>query len=98
MWDPSKTPSIQWHDLRMAPYDLPEPYEKVLTTSESISENRRINTEVYFHYTDPDEYDYGWFMKVFNPKTGSMEEVNFWEEVVAWAYLPDPYSIVRETL
>lgn len=98
MCNSEKTPHIQWHDLRMAPYDLPEQYEQVLTTSESVLEIRRVHTDVYFHYTDQDEYHYGWFLKMRNPNNGLVEEETFWEEIVAWAYLPEPYAIVRETL
>ena len=89
---------IEWHDLRIAPYDLPDPNEPILTTTESVSEIRTVRTDIHFEYVDDDEYNFIWYRQALNPTTGEIEDTIFWEEVVAWAYYPKLYDRIRENL
>ena len=91
-----REPLIEWHDLRIAPYDLPEDHEQVLTTTENYEGTRRIRTDIFLKSTD--DYHYFWCAYEINPITGLYEEDVSWEEVVAWAYLPTPYMIEREKI
>jgi hypothetical protein len=76
---------IEWHDLRIAPYDLPDEEENVLVTVENLEDGRRVLADVYLK--ELNNGDYCWCTK--DPET--KEEIMVWYEVVAWTYYPKPY-------
>ncbi len=78
---------VEWHILERDPYDLPPARWHILTTIETVSGEKKIATDVYLTYTDD---GYCWSMKTWNQVSGRYEEGMFWEEVTAWAYLPEP--------
>lgn len=86
---------IEWHDLILAPYDLPEVNEQILVTVETISEERKVCTDIYLGKTPNDNHF--WWRYVISPE-GVLEKTSVWEEIIAWAYLPNPYSIQREII
>ena len=93
-----KSPRIFWHDLRLAPYDLPEENEEILTTVETISGERKTHMDIFLRYLDKNQYNYGWVIRLFDPESHQNTECIFWEEVIAWADKPDPYAIEREPI
>lgn len=80
---------IIWHDLRIAPDDLPDEEDKVLVTIENYEGDRRVAANVYLRPMEDDEY--AWCTLSINAKTGRMDEIMVWEEVVAWAEYPAPH-------
>ena len=82
---------VEWHDLRIAPDDLPEEGEEVLVTTENIEGARRVQANVYLKTGKDDRYF--WCTLVRDLKSGRMEEAAVWYEVIAWAYYPDPHIL-----
>ena len=84
--------TIEWHDLRIAPDDIPEEDEDVLVTVENYEGARRVVANVYLKNLENDTY--AWYTKAqIVPGRGFLEEVMVWEEVVAWAYYPAPHIV-----
>lgn len=83
------TGSIEWHDTRLAPDDIPDFGEEVLVTIETFDGGRRTLANVYLKEMDNDRWC--WCQKVCDQTRHITEEVMVWYEVVAWAYYPDPY-------
>ena len=82
------TSAVEWHILSRDPTDLPDQREKVLTTVETISGERKVYLDIYLRYTDD---GYCWCQKGYRPVSGVLEEIMVWSPVVAWAYPPEPY-------
>ncbi len=77
---------VEWHVIAHDPYDLPGPHETVLTTSESTDGDiRETRCDIYLTYTD--DANATWCICVDG------EDTIFWRPVVAWAYLPEPYTV-----
>ena len=93
----SKKSSIVWHDLRLAPYDLPEENQQIITTIETVNGDRIVHTDIFIKYLDDSQYNYSWIIKYVNSQ-GIVEDTIFWEEVIAWAELPIPYLIERDPI
>ena len=93
----SKKSSIIWHDLRLAPYDLPEENQQIITTIETVNGDRIVHTDIFIKYLDDSQYNYSWIIKYINSQ-GIVEDTIFWEEVIAWAELPIPYLIERDPI
>ena len=82
---------VEWHDLRIAPDDIPEPGEELLVTVERFDGSRKVEANVYLK-----ELTNGrtcWCYKAFDKVTECFEKtsVMIWYEVVAWAYYPGAY-------
>lgn len=84
------TSTVEWHSLTLDPYDLPDAYEQILTTTENINGERRIRTDIYLKYTND---GFCWCTYSTSPGLGIVSEEMVWEPVIAWAYLPEPYQI-----
>ena len=83
------TSKIEWHDLRIAPDDIPEDGENVLVTVELLDGARRTQADVYLKMNDDDTYI--WYTRTYIRDRKTFEEAAVWYEVIAWAYYPDPY-------
>lgn len=83
------TSKIEWHDLRIAPDDIPEDGENVLVTVELLDGARRTQADVYLKTNDDGRYF--WYTRTYIREQKIFEEAAVWYEVVAWAYYPDPY-------
>ena len=80
---------IDWHDLRISPDDIPEEDEEVLVTKENFEGTRKVVAGVYVR--ELSNGTYSWYTYIRDPETSRMEEAMVWDEVVAWAYYPDPH-------
>ena len=96
MYSNAKKPCIEWHDLILAPHDLPEENEEILVTTENFDGERRVRSDV--RYKELTNGNPSWWMYVIDTKSFRLEKTFLWERVIAWAYLPDPYSIQREII
>lgn len=79
---------IDWHDLRIAPDDIPEEGEDVLVTVELLDGTRKTRANVYLKELENDTYC--WCEKVWSSSSHMYEEAMVWYEVTAWAYYPEP--------
>ena len=84
--------AIEWHDLRIAPDDIPEEDEEVLVTKENWEGDRKVVAGVFLKMLENGTYS--WWSLVMDRCTGRMEKAMLWEEVVAWAYYPDPHIVI----
>jgi hypothetical protein len=82
---------IDWHDLRIAPDDIPEEGENVLVTKENFEGDRKVVANIYLKWMKNDTYC--WCTLTRDSQTGRMEETMVWEEIIAWAYYPDPHVV-----
>lgn len=82
---------IEWHDLRIAPDDIPEEGEDVLVTKENYEGTRKVVANVYLKILENDTY--AWCTLTRDVQTGQMEETMVWDEVIAWAYYPKPHCV-----
>ena len=81
--------TVEWHDLRIAPDDMPDAEEEVLVTIETLDGDLKTRANVYFKELDNNTFC--WCEKVYNRESKCFEEAMVWYEVVAWAYYPSPY-------
>lgn len=79
---------VEWHDLRIAPDDIPDEGENVLVTVELLDGTRRTQADVYLKLDDD---TYSWYTRTYIRDRHIFEEAAVWYEVVAWAYYPEPY-------
>lgn len=80
---------IDWHDLRIAPDDIPEEDEEVLITKENYEGARKVVAGA--RVRELTNGTYAWYIYIRDYETHKMEEAMIWDEVVAWAYYPDPH-------
>jgi len=83
------TGKIEWHDLRIAPDDLPGTEEPILVTIETLGGERRTWVDVYLKETYDDR---AMFVTRCPDEYGRIEETAVWYPVIAWAYPPDPFE------
>jgi len=83
--------SVEWHDPRIDPYDLPFSEEAVLVTIDKVDGQRQVIPGAYIRYTEDDNYC--WLIKYQDPYTGNLVEAMLWEPVIAWGYYPEPYMV-----
>lgn len=81
----------EWHDLRIDPDDLPGEEEPVLVTLELIDGDRTVWSNAFYRYNCIKE-DNTWYTYAMN-EAEVIEETPIWYEVIAWAYLPEPYYV-----
>lgn len=82
---------IEWHDVRQDPDDVPEEGENVLVTIENYEGARRVVANVYLKNLSNEQY--AWETLTRDIQTGQMEATMVWEEVIAWAYYPNPHAV-----
>ncbi len=88
---------IEWHDLRIAPDDIPEEGEEVLVTKENYEGTRRVVANVYLKWLQNGAYC--WCTMAPDDDYSSedrieiVEETMVWDEVIAWAYYPKPHVV-----
>ena len=81
------TTTVEWHDLKRDPDDLPDPDEAVLTTIENLEGMRSTRTDIYLKRKE----DKHWWCTTAKNDGNIFEELVFWYPVVAWAELPEAY-------
>lgn len=75
----------EWHNIQIAPNDIPEEDEPVLVTTENFEGTRRVLGNVFLKQLENDTYC--WCTYVRN------DETMLWEKVIAWTYYPNPYVV-----
>ena len=80
--------TVEWHDLEIAPDDLPEAESPVMITVETLDRQRMVWLDAYLKETEDDRTIFCTTGR--NEFTGEPEECAVWYPVVAWAYPPEP--------
>lgn len=87
------TVTMEWHILQHDPDDLPEELEPVIVTVESVSGERKTFADILMKR---DEHDNPVFfyegVNLDKWQQLQPEEIMLWEPVIAWMYLPDPFT------
>ncbi len=86
------TTSVEWHILKRNPEDLPDTDTGLIVTVEGVDGARQTILDARMRY---DENDNPVFYQVL-PNANRwgeivMDDVDFWEPVIAWMYPPEPF-------
>lgn len=81
---------IEWHDLEIAPEDLPGAGEPIIATVEMTDGERRVWLDTYLKELDNDKVI---FCTTCKTDYGTTEECAMWYPVIAWAYPPEPLCL-----